>query len=218
MHKCIPSCVHSCILTRQNTPNFGVDMFGPWVCAAYCSIHCITLRALGILTCRERGSQAMWCINEELWLHKSELSTHIIFGFPPLTQSVRHVEGQESVIFLDLVGRLKKIKIKPCEWLPDSCRHYLAAAISDKRLMCRRVMSLFCLLIQFIPTLNIKIQSRAIFHFPSIPVLKEVGTMLMVTLQGLLERGKHQITLIRTVGCSQWVGSSQMVVSCVWCV
>lgn len=106
----------------------------------------------------------MWYINEELWLHRSELSTHISCGFPPLMQLVRHGEGQYSVIFLDLAGRLKK-KIKPSERLPDSCSRYLATAISDKWLMCSRGMSLFCLLIRFIPTLKKK--KRTIFHFPS---------------------------------------------------
>ncbi len=50
------------------------------------------------------------------------------------------------------------------------------------------------------------------------PVLKEVATTLMVALQGRLQGGKHQITLMWTVGRSLRVGCSQMAESCLWCV
>lgn len=87
----------------------GVDTVCPSICAAYCTTRWFhwDVRVWGFLTWQERGSQAMWCINEELWLHRSQLSTHIICRLPPLRQSARHGEGQESAVFLDLVGRLK---------------------------------------------------------------------------------------------------------------
>lgn len=104
--------------------------------------------------------------------------------------------------------------IERLDRLPD-----LAAAISHKWLMSGRGQVCVCLPVDQIYS-NLRHQkTREAPSFTShYPVLKEVATMLMVTLQGRPQGGKHQITLLRTVGRSPWVGCSQMVETCVWCV
>lgn len=73
-------CVYECTIWAKCDLR-RVYPYVPQFCAAYCTVL-LSHRdeaIWGFLTCRERRSLvAMWCINEELWPRRSELSTHII--------------------------------------------------------------------------------------------------------------------------------------------
>lgn len=145
--KCTLSCVFLYIPMHQHAHNFWVDMDLPWVCAECCTIHWLLrdVELWGFLTCQERGSQVMWCINEELWLQEPELSTHIICMFPPLRQSVGKAKVRSQSYFWTLWFIWK---IWPCGRILDLCTHYLASVISNKS-----------------PVFKIKKQKRTTFHF-----------------------------------------------------
>ena len=155
----------------------------------------------------------MWCINEELWLRRSELSTHIIHRRPPLMQLAR----------LRVRSGVSRIS-GPCGLIErwDLVSGSLAGAVvtSQRFHINDWWAAQVCLgWIKSTPIWNIRKQKKKGPSFTSnYPALKVVSTMLMVTLLGRLRGGKHQITLTRTVGRSLWVGRSQMAESCVWCV
>lgn len=66
------------------------------VCRSTCASHCTAswlhwdVRLWGFLSCHEWRFQMMWSINEELWLHRFELSIHMISGRNPLKKPAMH--------------------------------------------------------------------------------------------------------------------------------
>ncbi len=163
----------------------------------------------------ERFPQEMWCINEKLWLHRSELSTYIICKRPPLMHLTR-ARGRSEISWISgpcgSIGRLdlasSSLTLIVITLLQQSHINGWGAVQVCLSLVC-------CSNLLQSETSKNKRGTSFTSHYP---VLKEAATVLMVTLQGRLQEGKHQITLMWTVGRSLWVGSSQMVESCLWCV
>lgn len=96
----VPTYLYSYITKLPTTS--GVDMVCPSV---LCSILHILLIPLGHDNLRFSDIPGKMFPGDVMY--KWKLSTHIICRPPPLMQLVRHGEGQESVVYLDLVGRLK---------------------------------------------------------------------------------------------------------------
>lgn len=108
-------------------------------------------------------------------------------------------------------------RVRPHERLPESCSRYLSAAILHKWPRVFTGVCPFCLLIKSAPVIHIKKQKPVIFQFT---LSCSEGTSYSANghSPGTPEGTKASYQLIWTVGCSLWVGSSQMAESCVWCV